>query len=129
MDFLERLKAYTEGLSYTPPTVGIGLYKEDGNSIALRPSPANISERYMEKSKIYPFSFQLLVHHRDNLEAYRMIEQLLSEYENLSNGAITSSDGSFQLVSFQCTTTPNFVQKTSYGALWTAMFEAELYIN
>ncbi|WP_162986460.1 minor capsid protein [Virgibacillus sp. Bac332] len=115
-------------MSFTPSVVGIGMYSENGNSIAIRPSPANINERYMEKSKIYPFSFQLLVHHDDNLVAYQMIEQLMSEYENLSSGAITSSDGSFNLVSFQCTTTPNFVQKTSYGVLWTALFEAELYV-
>ncbi|GAQ18034.1 minor capsid protein from bacteriophage [Oceanobacillus picturae] len=128
MDFLHALKGFTEGLAYTPSTVGIGLYQENQNSIALRPSPANINERYMEKSKIYPFNFQLLVHHNDNMAAYEMIERLQTEYENLSNEAITSSDGSFHLVSFQCTTTPNFVQKTGYGTLWTAIFTAELYV-
>ncbi|CDQ41507.1 hypothetical protein [Virgibacillus salexigens] len=128
MDFLHALKSFTETLSFTPPTIGIGMYNQDGNSIAIRPSPANINERYMEEGLIYPFSFQLLVHHQDNLEGYDMINRLMSEYENLSNGAITSRDGSFHLVSFQCTTTPNFVQKTSYGVLWTALFEAELYV-
>ncbi|MCT1577950.1 minor capsid protein [Oceanobacillus kimchii] len=127
MDFLERLKAYTEHLTYTPSVIEIGTYQENGNSIAIRPSPANINDRYMDKNKIYPFQFQLLVHHRENLEAYRMIHQLESQYENLSNRAITSSDGSFKLVSFQCVTTPSYVQKTSYGTLWSALFQAELY--
>lgn len=118
-----------EGLSFTPSTINIGLYNENGNSVAIRPSPSNINERYMSKGYIYPFSFQVLVHNRDNMFAYDAIEQLRSEYENLSKGSITSSDGSFLLVSMECTTTPNFVQKTSYGVLWTAMFEAQLHIK
>lgn len=128
IDFLNKLKNYTESLSYTPSVIHIGTYREDGNSIAIRPSPSNISERYMTKGKIYPFSFQILVHNKDNMFAYNTIDQLFSEYENLSSGAITSGNGSFSLVSMQCTTTPNFVQKTSFGVLWTAIFEAELLI-
>jgi len=63
------------------------------------------------------------------MTAYEMTEQIRSELDDLPSGAITSSDGSFNLVSFQCTTTPNFVQKTGYGTLWTAIFTAELYIR
>lgn len=131
IDFLERLKDYTEGLPYTPSTIEVGLYKENGNSIAIRPTPSSINVRYMEKGKMYPYSFQLLIHMdgSQNLMAYQTIQKLTSEFENLSSGAITSSDGSFNLVSMQCTTTPNFVQKTSYGVLYTALFEAELYIK
>lgn len=131
IDFLERLKEFTEGLSYTPSTIEIGLYKENGNSIAIRPSPSSINVRYMEKGKIYPYNFQLLVHMdgSNNLVAYQTAQKLVSEYENLNSGAITSSDGSFDLVTMQCTTTPNFVEKTSFGVLWTALFNAELYIK
>lgn len=129
MDFLLRLKDHMESLPFTPPTIGIGLYSEDGDSVAIRPSPSNINDRYMEQGKIYPFSFQLLVHHKDNLFAYETAENILSTYDNLASDAIASSNGSFELVSVYCTTTPNFVQKTSYGVLWTAMFEAELYIK
>ncbi|MGJ9460287.1 phage tail terminator protein [Oceanobacillus sp. CF4.6] len=129
MDFLDRLKEYQEGLPFTPSIIQIGLYKEDGNSVAIRPAPSNINERYMEEGKIYPFSFQMLVHNQSNVFAYDSLNQLTSQLDNLSNGAITSSDGSFNLISMQCTTTPNFVQKTSYGVLWTAIYNAELYIK
>lgn len=128
IDFLQRLKDHMEGLLYTPPTVSIGLYNESGNSVAIRPSPANINERHMNKGKIYPFNVQILVHNRENDVAYSTIEKLFNEYDNISNGAITSSDGSFDLISVNFTTTPNFVQKSSYGYLWTAIFQAELYI-
>lgn len=131
IDFIERLKEFTEGLSYTPSTIEIGLYNENQNSIAIRPTPSSINDRYMEKGKIYPYNFQVLVHMdgSNNLLAYQTIEKLVSEYENLSRGAITSNDGSFNLVTIQCSTTPNLVQKTSFGVLYTAIFNAELYIK
>ena len=129
MDFLERLKEYTESLNFTPSVVSIGLYNESGNSVAIRPAPSNVSDRDFEKGKSYNFSFQVLVHHKDNLFAYKMMDQLFHEYENLEKGAITSSDGSFNLVTVECTTTPSFIQKTSFGVLYTAIFNAELYIG
>lgn len=125
MDFLQRLKDFTEGLSYTPSTIEIGLFNEDSDSIAVRPSPSNINVRYMEKGKMYPFTFQLLIHYKNNLNAYLMAQDLMDEFEKL---AVTSNDNSFALLDCKCTTTPNFVQETYYGTLWTAIFEAELYI-
>jgi hypothetical protein len=129
MDFLNKLKEHIEGLPFTPSTVHVGLYDENGNSVAIRPAPSNIDERYMEDGKIYPFSFQILMHHSSNLFAYDSLEQLTSELDNLDPRAITSSNGSFSLVSLQCTTTPNFVEKTSYGTLWTAIYQADLHIK
>lgn len=129
MDFLDRLKSHIESLSFTPSTIDIGLYQEDGDSLAIRPAPSTIDERYMERGKIYPYSFQVLSHNRNNYTAYQTTEELVSRLDNLDARAIASSDGSFVLVSMQCTTTPNFVEKTSYGVLWTAMFEADLYIG
>jgi len=129
MDFIDRLKEFMEGLPSTPSVVNIGVYSENGNSVAIRPAPSNINERYMEEGKIYPFSFQILMHNRSNAIAYDSLNQLTSTLDNLNSRAITSSDGSFSLVSMQCTTTPNFVQKTSYGVLWTAIFQADLYIK
>lgn len=129
MDFLDRLKNYIESLSFTPAIADVGLYQEDGESLAIRPAPSTIDERYMEQGKIYPYSFQILSHNRNNHTAYQTTEELVSRLDNLDARAITSSDSSFVLVSMQCTTTPNFVKKTSYGVLWTALFEADLYIQ
>lgn len=128
MDFLDRLKEYLEGLSFTPATINIGLYQADGDDIAIRPSPSNISERHIDKGKIYPFAFQVLVHHKNNLTGYQTSQDLLSKLDNLASDAIISSNNSFAMVSFHCTTSPRFVEKTSHGVLWTASYEAELYI-
>ncbi|MFD2658627.1 phage tail terminator protein [Gracilibacillus thailandensis] len=128
MDFLQRLKEYTEQLSFTPSIIQIGTYQSDRNSVAIRPAPSNPDTKYFNKGMVYPFSFQILVHHKDNLIAYQMIEDLRSAYENLNSGAITSSDGSFSMILMECTTTPNYVQPTNYGNLYTALFQAELLI-
>lgn len=127
MDFLDRLKDYIDGLQYTPSNTKIGLYSEDGNDIAINPSPSSIDDRYLSKDKVYPFSFQILVHHKNNFTAYQIIQELFSDLDNLVD--IYSENNSFILLDIKCTTTPNFVEETSHGVLYTAIFEAELYIK
>ncbi len=39
IDFLERLKQYTEQLIFTPSIIQVGMYRTDGNSVAIRVSP------------------------------------------------------------------------------------------
>lgn len=129
MDFLERLIEYVEGLSFMPSNIKIGLFDENGNSVAIRPMPSAINERYVEQSKIYPYSFQVLVHNKSNLMAYEVSQKLLSVLDMIDEGLIQSSNNSFDLVSIKCTTPPNFVEKTGYGYLWTMMFEAELFVK
>lgn len=127
MDFIERLKEHIEDKQYTPQTISIGLYNKNGDSIGLIQSPSSIDERYMERGKIYPFNFQLLVHHINNYIAYQTIQKLFLDLDNLND--IYSRDNSFKLLEIKCTTTPNFVEETNHGVLYTSMFEAELYIE
>lgn len=129
MDFLDRLVEYLEGFSFMPSLIKIGLYDENKNSVALRPTPSTINERYIEKSKVYPYAFQVLIHNESNTVAHATSQQLLSVLDFLDEGLIQSSNNSFELLSIRCTTTPNFVQKTGYGYLWTIMFEAELFVK
>jgi hypothetical protein len=126
MDFLEVLKADMEALPFTPSSIEIGMYNEDGNSVSIRPAPSNIDVRDMAQGKIYPFNFQILSHNKNNLTAYQLLQNLVTEYD--LKKTLTSTDNSFAVLSIKCTTTPNFVESTTYGALWTALFEAELYI-
>lgn len=129
MDFVERLKEHMEGLSFTPSVIQIGAHNKDGDSIAIRPSPSNIDTRDMGHGKIYPFSFQVLVHNKNNHLGYTNTMKLMTEYDMPTGINIVSDDGTFVLISIRNTTTPNHVEETSYGTLWTAVFEAELYIN
>jgi hypothetical protein len=130
MDFLDRLKEHMEGLQFTPSVIEIGAQNEDGNSVAIRPSPGNIDTRDMSKGKIYPFNFQVLSHHSSSIIAYSLLSKIFDAYDLPKDELIIpSSDGSYSLISCMCTTVPNYVQTTSHGALWSAIFQAELYIN
>ena len=127
MDFINVLKADIESKAYTPAVVEIGTFNEDGEAVAIRVSPSNINERYMQKGKNYPFSFQLLIHYASNFQAYSVAQKLVDDYDGATH--LTSSDGSYTLTSLYVTTTPNFVEKTDNGSLYTMMCEAELYIG
>lgn len=129
MDFLDRLIEYLEGLMYMPSIIKVGLYDENKNSVAIRPTPSNLNDRDLEGAKTYNFSFQVLAHNKINQIAYHTLQQLLDDLDMLDREAIESENDTFELVVIYCTTTPNFVQKTGYGYLWTAMFEAELFLK
>lgn len=128
MDFLERLKEYIELREYTPQTILIGSH-DNKDSVAIRPTPGAIDERYMEAGKIYDFNFQVLCHSRNNLLGYETINKLTSDFENLRANDIISETDTFTLVTMSCQTTPNYVEETNHGVLWTAIFTAELYIR
>lgn len=128
MDFLDRLIDYLSN-SLPMPTIKVGLYEENGQSVAIRPMPSAINERYIEKSKVYPYAFQVLVHNKSNAAARMTAQQFFDELDFMDKTKIESGNESFELLAVRCTTTPNFVQKTSYGHLWTVSFEAELYLR
>lgn len=129
MDFLDRLIEYLQGFSFMPSIIKVGLYDENENSVAIRPTPSSINERYIEKSKVYPYSFQVLVHNRSNAVAHASAQQLLGVLDMIDKDIIQSNQNAFEVLSIRCTTTPNFVQKTGYGYLWTMIFEAELFMK
>jgi len=128
VDFQDRLKENLEGLSYTPPKIRIGLFDKDRNSISIKPIPSSGIGRYI-KGKTYNYSFQLNVHYESNYTAYETIMKLYKHLEEVALKEIISKDNSFALINIECTTVPNFVQETEYGTLYTAIFNAELYIQ
>lgn len=129
MDFLHRLKEHMEGLTSTPSTIRVGSHTHETPSVAIKPSPSNIRDRDLSKGKEYPFSFQLLVHDTNHYTAYNLIMDLFNEYDGINISSIVSSDNSFALTNIACTTLPNHVEDTNKGTLYTAMFEAQLYIQ
>jgi hypothetical protein len=130
LDFLERLKEHMEGLEFTPSVIEIGAQRIDGNSVAIRPSPSNIDTRDMGKGKIYPFNFQVLSHHSSGLVAYNLLNKIFEAYDLPKDDLIvTSNNDSFTLISCMCSTVPNFIETTTHGSLWSAVFQAELYIK
>lgn len=129
MDFLEVLKEKLESLSFTPRIIAIGKYNQNENSMSIVPSPANIDEKYMDKGKIYPFAFDLHVHNKNNLLGYQSSQELMKLLTNANAQTFESKTGSYTLVTLGSLVTPSYVDETQYGVLWTASYEAELYIR
>lgn len=128
MDFLDQMKQYIENnipLFKKPLTVG---QLKDGNDISILPIPSVKPIKNLDMSRNYIFAFQILVRHLDQNVSYATCQQISDKLDKLTNGAVTSGDGSFDFVICEVYTTPNWVEKTPEGHIYTAMFQAELYL-
>lgn len=131
MDFFDRIKAYIEAnvdlSAFDKSTLSIGLLK-NSNDIAIVPAPSMSPEKLLDLSRVYFYGFQIYARHQDQrivIETCQAIELLL---DGLQNNAILSSNASFDLIKIDCTTTTNFVEQTSEGYAYTALFDAELFL-
>lgn len=129
MDFLHQLKEYIEdNFTIFRDDVAIGVLRSEGDDIAIRPTPSTITLRDMAEGRIINYSFQLLTCHRLERTAYEKAEEIALTLERLNRGAITSGDASFSFIRCRMTTTVNFVERSKEGAIYTALFAAELLI-
>lgn len=127
MDFLERMKEYIEhNISIFKSTLSIGTLKAD-EDIALVPVPGTSPTKNLDMKRNYVFPFQILVRHSKERISYTTCQEIADKLGILTNGAVTSGDGSFDFVNCDVYVTPNFVEKTPEGFTYTAMFQAELY--
>lgn len=129
MDFFLRLKSYIEDqftLYKSPLSVGL-LVKP--NDIALRPTPGGEPEKDMDGSRYIQFPFQILTRHENEVLAFDTCQEIALGLDGLRNGAILSANGTYQFITCNLTTTINFVERDSYGGIYTALLEAELYLK
>ncbi|MEM5012066.1 minor capsid protein [Niallia taxi] len=127
MDFLDRMLDKLEADVKLFTFVKRGLLAE-GNSIAVRSTPTPPNVRYLNNDKLDNYGFQFLVRHKDVLIAENTIQTI---YEYLDNKQdVESQDGSFTLVKIDVSTMPNWVGMSGRNEYeYTALFQAELYIN
>ena len=125
MDFLDKCKQYIEdNLNLFVDHINVGLLR-DGNDVAIRATPGNPPERYMDDSHIYNYQYQVLVKHQSPREAYDTAREIEFLLDGLKKDAITG-DG-FTFIKSDVYTPANFVEHTSTGEhIYTAMFQAEL---
>lgn len=129
MDFLFRITEFIQNNLSLYSTIALGI-AQDGNSIAIRPTPSTPPTRYLEKSKIITYQFQILTKHSTGIMAYNTLQEINSLLDGLENGAITSNNGSFIFNKCEVYTSPNFVEKSTGGEMiFTALHQAELYIK
>ncbi|WP_161491008.1 minor capsid protein [Anoxybacillus sp. UARK-01] len=128
MDFLARVKDYLAANIELNAPITTPILSVDSSSIAIRQTPSSINSRYVE-GKITNFSFQVLVKDTSHVKAYNTIQAVFKALDGLPKGSITSYDGSFSFIKCECTTLPNFVEKTDKNEyIYTAIFQSELEV-
>lgn len=128
MDFLDRMKQYIESnMLLFKKTLTVGPLTS-GNDISILAIPSVKPSKNLDMSRNYVFAFQILVRHHDQYKSYTTCQQISDKLDTLTNGAVTSGDGSFTFVKCEVYTTPNWVEQTPEGHIYTAMFQAELYL-
>ncbi|MBO1515604.1 minor capsid protein [Metabacillus bambusae] len=130
MDIVAQITTYLKnnanlnGLPVVSPLLG------SGNSIAIRETPSSVESRYLNADKTINFQFQILVKHDGAMQVRNIINDIFNILDGLSQGVITSANGSFFMSSCECTTLPNFVEQTDQDFyVYTAIFNAELELG
>lgn len=127
MDFILRLKDYIENNVTLHAPIQPGVLSPDTQSVALRETPGNISERYWDRGKTYEYNFQILVKDPSYMRASNDCHAIQELLDGLPSDSIKSQDGSFYFESCQVYTTTNWVQQLEHGEhVFTAMFAAQL---
>ncbi|NPC91221.1 hypothetical protein HOO54_02865 [Bacillus sp. WMMC1349] len=128
MDFLERIKQYIETNVLFDQALNVGPLK-NGNSMSIRPTSGSQSVKSLDLGRSYTFPFQILVRHQESRTGYKTCQEIANKLDALTNGAVTSHDGSFDFIKCDLYTTPNWVERTPDGDIYTALFQAEIYIK
>lgn len=131
MDFLDRVVEYIETridmTAFDNSYISIGLLKSPNDiAVVMVPSPSPI--KTFGNCRIYTFGFQVYLRHENQRSAIETCQEIELTLDGLTNGAIVSRDDSFRFIKMDATTTTNFVEKTSEGYAYTAIFDAELQI-
>lgn len=127
MDFLNKLMDFIEDELFLDVPVLPGKLEEESQAIAIRPTPAGVDSRYLDKDKTHEFSFQVLSKDPNHMKALKVLYDITGLLDGLSNGAIKSADGSFSFVKCEAYVFPNYVETTEHGeTIYTALFTAEL---
>lgn len=127
MDFLDRLMDFIEEHVVLNAALKSGRLDEEVSAISIIPTPSAIDGRYMDKGKTYEYSFQVLVKDPDQEKVRKVLYEITSLLDGLSNSAIKSEDGSYIFVKCEAYVLPHYVETTDHGNyIYTAMFTAEL---
>lgn len=125
MDFLDRLIDFIEEHVYLDRHIRVGVLGSDKNSISIRPSPSQNTDRYGD-GVAYEFNFQITMKGEMPHTLNKMYE-ITTLLDGLSHSDITSSNDSFKLIRCEVSTRPNWVEETDRGNhMYTALFNAEL---
>lgn len=127
MDFIKQISNYlTNNVTLNAPITSPVL-KGDSSSVAIRETPSSVATRYANKEKTISFQFQILVKDLSIIKARETINLIYEKLDGLSQGVISSADGSFVMTKCECYTLPSWLETNDRNEhIYTAVFSAEL---
>lgn len=127
MDFLDRLMDFIEEHVTLNAELKSGKLDEEEHAITIMPTPSSMGARFMDKGKTHEYSFQVLAKDPDQVAVRRILYEITSLLDGLSNSAIKSENDSYIFVKSEVYVLPHYVETTDQGNyIYTAMFTAEL---
>lgn len=129
MDFLDRLIDKVADIgTFAGSNIDVGTLSSD-NCLCIRPAPSAQPLKYYDFSSYVFFNFQVLVRHSEQPMSYNTMQKVTSILDNLVKGDITSHNDSFNFIKCRVTTPTNFVEVDNHGFIYTALFQAELFVK
>jgi Bacteriophage minor capsid protein len=126
MELLDRLMDAIEANVQLNANIQVGILSQDQKAVTFRLLPNTLRDAYMDKSRAYRVSFQILVKDTDQTEAIRVINDITEFLDSLTNDDILLSDNRYKFITCEVYTMPNFVEKTEHDEyIYTALFNAE----
>lgn len=127
MDFLDRLMDFIEQNVQLNAVLKSGKLDEEEKAISIIPTPASMGARFMDAGKTHEYTFQVLTKDPDQVLVRKVLYDITSLLDGLSNSAIKSENGSYVFVKSEVYVLPHYVETTEHdNYIYTAMFTAEL---
>lgn len=128
MGFFDDLAGNIEANMQLFTTFKIDILDTEDNALTLRRYQSGPSDRFIDGSRDDLIGLQVLVRNTDQQTASNTIESITDYLETLKEGAVTSSDGSYQFLNCDIYIHPLLVEKTDTNAyLYSAIFQAKIY--
>ncbi|WP_404358501.1 minor capsid protein [Cytobacillus firmus] len=129
-DFIDDMANHLEANFSLFDALSVDVLPEDLNAITIRRTPAAPSERFMDGSRDWIISFQILVKHQNQGQAIDTINELTIYLDELGPNTIIPADGSYQFIKSEIYTMPLLVEKDSRGSyIYSVLFNAIITKN
>jgi hypothetical protein len=128
MGFLDDLAGNVEANMQLFTTFKVDVLDSENNALTIRRYQSGPSVRFIDRSRDDLIGLQVLVRNESQQIASDTIEAITDYLEMLKEGAVTSSDGSYQFLNCDIYIHPLLVEKSDANAyLYSAIFQATIH--
>lgn len=130
-DFIDDMATYLEFNMDLFANLTVDILPDTDNALTIRRTPSAPSGRYMDASKDWIISFQILVKHQEQWQAIQTMNDITIHLDQLGpDTLILPDDASYQFIKCEAYTMPVLVEKDSRGSyIYSALFNATIYRN